>query len=259
MKANVYDQGLVPAAPQPTASGQPTPPKAKVPRKKASAAWLVPIGLILLSVIPLAGGAFRLTQLTGGAAITPENARFFASPLPVLVHLVSVSVYAILGAFQFVPRLRQRRNPWHRIAGWIVIPCGLTVALSGLWMTLFYPWPVGDGVILYGLRLLFGSAMLLSILLGVAAIRRRDFAQHGDWMLRGYAIGMGAGTQPLTLMVGEMIVGPPSELSRALLMGAAWVINLAVAEWIIRSRRTPRSGQVPAGRTRMVGKNALGQ
>ena len=63
----------------------------------------------------------------------------------------------------------------------------------------------------------------------------------GNWMLRGYAIGMGAGTQALTLMAGEMIVGPPSEFSRAILMGAAWVINLAVAEWIIRKRPTLRA------------------
>jgi hypothetical protein len=106
-------------------------------------------------------------------------------------------------------------------------------------MTLFYPWPKGDGVLLYGLRLLFGSGMLLSILLGIAAIKRRDFAQHGDWMLRGYAIGMGAGTQVLTGMAGALIGGPPSELSRAFLMGAAWVLNLAVAEWIIRARPAP--------------------
>lgn len=236
MRANVYDKGRGPNVTQRNQVGKPTPQKAKAPAKKGSAAWLVPLGLILLSIIPLAGGVFRLTQLAGGTVITPENARFFASPLPVVVHIVSVSVYAILGAFQFVPRLRQRRNRWHRIAGWILIPCGLVVALSGLWMTLFYPWPKGDGVILYGLRLLLGSAMLGAILLGVDAIRRRNFAQHGDWMLRGYALGMGAGTQVLTLMVGELIVGPPSEFSRAFLMGAAWVINLAVAEWIIRRR-----------------------
>lgn len=240
MKATVIDEIRAPHVSSLDEPGKPAPQKPKGPAKARSAAWLVPIGLILLSVIPLAGGAFRLTQLTGGAAITPGNARFFAAPLPVLVHIVSVSLYAILGAFQFVPSLRQRRNRWHRIAGWILIPCGLAVALSGLWMTLFYPWPKGDGVILYGLRLLFGSAMLGSILLGVAAIQRRDFAQHGNWMLRGYALGMGAGTQPLTLMIGAMLVGPPSELSRALLMGAAWVINLAVAEWIIYSRRAPK-------------------
>jgi hypothetical protein len=55
-------------------------------------------------------------------------------------------------------------------------------------------------------------------------------------MMRAYAIGMGAGTQALVLMIGEMISGKPDELSRALLMGLAWVINLAVAEWIIRRR-----------------------
>jgi len=59
--------------------------------------------------------------------------------------------------------------------------------------------------------------------------------------MRGYAIGMGAGTQALVLMVGEMIAGKPNELSRALLMGLAWVINLAVAEWIIRKRKAPRA------------------
>jgi len=91
-------------------------------------------------------------------------------------------------------------------------------------------------VILYGLRLLFGSAMLLSILLGVAAILRRDFAQHGAWMMRGYAIGLGAGTQVLTHLPWLLILGIPDELTRALLMGAGWVINLAVAEWIIRRR-----------------------
>lgn len=65
-------------------------------------------------------------------------------------------------------------------------------------------------------------------------------------MLRAYAIGMGAGTQALILMAGEMIAGKPSVLSRAVLMGAAWVINLAVAEWIIRRRsaRVPPSAEL---------------
>ena len=236
MNANVSDQGRAPDAPQRTAGGKPTSQNTKAPVRARSAAWLV-AALILLSSIPLAGGAFRLSQLAGGAEVTPANARFFASPLPVVLHIVSVSIYAILGAFQFVPSLRRRRHSWHRAAGWLLIPSGLTAALSGLWMTLFYPWPAGDGVLLYGLRLLFGSAMLLSILLGAAAIRRRDFARHGDWMLRGYAIGLGAGTQVLTLAAGAVIASPPGELSRALLMGAAWAINPAVAEWAIRRRR----------------------
>jgi hypothetical protein len=218
-----------------TEFGTSLPQQPKAPAKARSAKWIV-AGLILLSAIPIAAGAFRLTQLAGGAAITPANARFFASPAPVVLHIVSVTVYALLGAFQFVPSLRRRRHGWHRSAGWLVLPSGLIVALSGLWMTLFYRMPAHDGVLVYALRLLFGSAMLISLLRGVAALWRRAFAQHGNWMLRAYAIGMGAGTQVLTGMVAAALVDPPTQLSRALLMGSAWVINLAVAEWIIRRR-----------------------
>jgi uncharacterized membrane protein len=196
----------------------------------------VPVALIALSVVPIAAGAIRIAGLTGGAEITPDNARFFASPLPVVLHILSASLYSILGAFQFDPGLRRQRAGWHRAAGRLLVPCGLTTALSGLWMTHFYPWPDGDGALLYGLRLLFGSAMVLSIILGVAAIRRRDIVRHSAWMIRGYAIGMGAGTQFLTHLPWVLLLGAPGELPRALLMGAGWVINLAVAEWVIRRR-----------------------
>jgi uncharacterized membrane protein len=231
------------------ALGKSLPQKPKAP--SGSANWLV-TALIVLSAIPLAAGAFRLTQLAGGAEITPANARFFASPLPIVLHIVSASVYALLGAFQFAPSFRRHRPGWHRAAGRLVVLCGLLVGLSGLWMTLFYPWPAGDGALLYVLRLLFGSAMVGSIVLGFTAIRQRDVRRHRAWMLRGYALGLGAGTQALILLAGELIAGPPSELSRALLMGAAWVINLAVAEWIIRRRpaHPPRASR-PTGDRRM--------
>jgi uncharacterized membrane protein len=225
MNANILDHG----------SASETPQKAKAPIKARSAKWLV-AALLLLSTFPLIAGVFRLSQLAGGAEITPANARFFASPVPVVVHIVSAAVYALLGAFQFANGFRRRWPSWHRWAGRLVVVCGLLVGLSGLWMTLFYALPASDGALLYVFRLLFSSAMVVSIVLGFTTIRRGDVNGHRAWMARGYAIGLGAATQMLTLMVGEMIAGPPSVLSRALLMGAAWVINLAVAEWAIRKR-----------------------
>jgi uncharacterized membrane protein len=245
MNAHVPDAGRALAVPQRHASGRPPSRQSKAPAKAASATWLV-AALLVLSAIPLAAGAFRLTQLAGGAEITPANARFFASPLPVVLHIVSAAVFAVLGAFQFAPTFRRRRPGWHRAAGRLVVLCGLLVGLSGLWMTLFYPWPKGDGALLYALRLLFGSAMVVSIVLGFSAIRRGDVRRHRAWMLRGYAIGFGAATQVLTLAIGAVILGPPTELSRALLMGAAWVINLAVAEWAIRKRTAPSVRTAPA-------------
>lgn len=236
MKANVYDNGRTPEVSQPT----------KGKAKKVWAVWLVPVALILLSAIPLIFGTLRLNELASSAEITPANARFFASPLPVVLHIVGAAVYAILGAFQFVSRLWRRGMGWHHIVGRLLVPCGLLVGFSGIWMTLFYPRPDGASDLLFFLRLLFGSGMILSIILGYVTIRRRDIRQHRAWMMRAYAIGLGAGTQVLTGMIGEMIAGPPNDLGNALLMGAGWVINLAVAEWIIRKRPAPRANPASA-------------
>ncbi len=214
--------------------------------KKVRTPWWVPAGLILLSVIPLTFGAIRLSQLINGAEITPANARFFASPSPVVIHIISSAIYALLGAFQFVSRLWQRGIKWHRWVGRLLLPFGLLVGFSGLWMTLFYPYPEGASDLLYVLRLFFGSGMVLSIILGYISIRQRNVPQHQAWMTRAYAIGMGAATQVLTGIVGALILGNVNEFENALLMGAAWVINLAVAEWSIRkdSTRQTRTAQI---------------
>ena len=199
--------------------------------------WLLPTALILLVVVPLAAGAYRLSQLIAGVPVTPENARFFHSPIPVVLHIVCACIYTLLGPFQFVPSFRARRPAWHRIAGRVLIPAGLIVALSGLWMTLFYDLPSQDGDLLAAFRYLFGSGMAGSIVLGLVAVRRRDFAAHRAWMIRGYAIALGAGTQVLTNLPWVLIAGQPGVLPRALLMAAGWVINLAIAERVIRTQR----------------------
>ncbi|CAM3316517.1 DUF2306 domain-containing protein [Kibdelosporangium persicum] len=197
---------------------------------RARPRWLAPAGLIALSAVPVIAGAARLTELGGGGPVTARNARFFAAPLPLVLHIVGASAFCVLGALQFAPRLRGRG--WHRAAGRWLVPCGLVAALSGLWMTLSYQIP--DSVVLAAARLVFGSAMAVCLVLGVVAIRRRDVIRHRAWMTRGYAIGLGAGTQVLTLLPLSVVTETPDELSRALLATAGWVINLAVAEWIIR-------------------------
>ena len=205
----------------------------------SSRLWLVPAGLLLLSVIPLVFGVLRLNQLATGGEITSANARFFASPTPVVVHIISSAVFAVLGAFQFVTGDRRRWLAWHRVAGWVSAITGLLAGLSGVWMTLFYPH---TDALLMAFRLAAGSGMVVAIGLGFATILRRDVLGHRAWMIRAYALGMGAGTQVLTGIVESLVVAQPDALSKAVSMGAAWLLNLIVAEWIIRRRsiRQPR-------------------
>lgn len=215
-------------------------------RRSARGRWFVPVALNFVSLIPVFFGTARLAELMGGAEVTSANHRFFDSPVPVLIHIPAAIVYSLVGAFQFVPSLRRGKRSWHRVAGKVLIPAGLLVALSGLWMAVFYDLPASDGPLLLVFRLVFGSAMVASIVMGILAIRRRDFAAHGAWMARGYAIGIAAGTQALVSIPWLLLVGPADVLTRALLLGSAWVINLAVAEYFIhrRTRRMARKDHV---------------
>jgi uncharacterized membrane protein len=200
--------------------------------------WFLVAGLLALSSIPIAAGSVRVFQLGIGAEVTPENARFFTKPLPFLLHIFSATLYCVLGAFQFSTSLRRRKLNWHRAAGRILIPSGLVVSISGLWMTVFYPIGVEppasfDGPFLFAIRLLVGIAMAWFLCLGFVAIRRRDIAQHRAWMLRSYALGLGAGTQVITHLHWFMFPSIQGGLARTICMGAGWCINLALAQWLI--------------------------
>jgi uncharacterized membrane protein len=210
--------------------------------------WLIPAALILLAFVPSGSGVFRLLEQSNSATvITPENQRFFASPLPIVAHALSGIVFLILGALQFAPSLRRPKPGWHRMFGRILIPSGLVVAFSSLWMMHFYALPKYDGVLVYATRLVFSAWMILTIVVGSVAICRRDFSNHGVWMTRAYAVGAGGGTQvftaaPLFLFFPEYL----NDLTRAISLGAGWIINFAVAEWVIRRRFQAKQKRVIA-------------
>jgi hypothetical protein len=217
-------------------------------RKKSD--WLVPAGLIALSLVPAIAGIARVTEIASGAEATAANARFITQPLPVLLHIPAAVVFSILGALQFSPGFRRHARGWHRAAGRVLIPCGLLAALTGLWMAHFYPWPEGDGYAVYIERIIAGVSMTAAIILSINAIVQRNFQSHGNWMMRAYALGLGAGTQVLTHVPWFILADhKPGETARGILMGSAWLINALVAEWVIRTRvpRVARRAHVMRG------------
>jgi uncharacterized membrane protein len=206
--------------------------------------WHVPLGLIALALVPVAAGVVRLTMLAAGSPLTGQNARFFDAPIPVVVHIVSVTIFSLLGAFQFAPGFRRRWPDWHRAAGRVLVMASFGAASSGIWMTSSYAIVPADSNLLHGLRLFFGWSMMFATARGLFAILGGHLASHQAWMRRTYAIGLGAGTQALILGPAMLMFGEPGDACRALMMGAGWLLNLTVAEWLIRapSRRRPGQG-----------------
>jgi len=198
--------------------------------------WAFLALVFLYSFIPAVVGLVRLPELLGAAAIIPPNPRAMTDPLPITLHILSSSVFCLVGAVQFLPSLRRHRPALHRTIGRIVAAAGCVSALTGLWMTVAYAFPDAlQGPLLYGARVTLSLAMVALIAWAIIAIRSRKVAAHRAAMLRAYAIGQGASTQTaLFLVTMGLFDTEPLGFSRDVLMVGAWAINLAIAELLIR-------------------------
>jgi Predicted membrane protein (DUF2306) len=92
--------------------------------------WPVPVALVALSAIPLTTGTLQLIQLAGGPALIPADHRFAGFPLPLVVHIVGATTYALVGILQLSPGFRRRHLAWHRRAGRVLAAAGLLGMLA---------------------------------------------------------------------------------------------------------------------------------
>lgn len=221
---------MTPTRPSAVQKGEPQRPRS---------GWFAIAGLLVLSALPVLGGVLRLTEQGGD----PESETLVASTVAIVAHIVAMSVFCILGAFQFSPALRIRRG-WHRRAGRALIPAGFIAAVSSAWLAVFFGGPA-DELALALVRLVFAVPMTVFLVLAVVAITRRDFATHGAWMTRAYAIAVSGGTQALVFALWTLIVGEVDAIGEARLVAAGFVINSVVAELLIR-RRSASAGRKPA-------------
>lgn len=202
----------------------------KAHRNRPRSAWPAITGLLLLSALPVIGGAFRL----GEVSADPDAALPVASSVAIVAHIVAMSVFCLLGAFQFSPALRIRRG-WHRAAGRALIPAGFIAGLSAVWLAVFFRGPP-DELALAMVRLVFAVAMTTCLVQGVIAITRRDFTAHGAWMTRAFAIAVTGGTQALVSVLWALPFGEADAVGETWLVAAGFVINSVVAELLIRRR-----------------------
>ena len=196
--------------------------------------WMVIVCLVTISLVPALGGLIRLVELGLNIELFQQNPRAIESPLPVVIHIVSSALFCLIGAFQFLPSVRNQFPNWHKYAGYILFVAGVLSALTGLWMTHYFSFPASlQGELLYVTRLLVGCGMAASLIAGVIMAMRKHIHSHRAWMIRAYALGQGAGTQVLVSIPWFIAVGEPSGVSRDIMMLVAWLINMALAEGVI--------------------------
>ncbi len=192
--------------------------------------------LFLLALIPVLTGIVVLTSMREGTLntlTTPADlVRRASYPWALTGHIIGGSAMLILGLAQFSPRLRRACPACHRWTGRVLILLGVYFALSALLMN-FSDRAMASSALHNGAQNLVSVLFLTVLGLGVAAIRRGNLARHRVWMVRAYALTLGAATQTVMLLPVFLIGGDVDGLVPDLAFISAWLINLGLAEVLI--------------------------
>ena len=156
------------------------------------------MALIFLALIGLAVATRRAIVLfKPGALSSPRNpaadldAHFASERMLVLTHILPAMLFMILGPLQFARGLRSHYPQMHRWSGRIFLAASAAVGISGLGLA--YGKTIG-GMDEKAAIVLFGTFFLISLGRALRHALRREFAQHREWMIRGYAIGLAVAT-----------------------------------------------------------------
>ncbi|AGL17578.1 DUF2306 domain-containing protein [Actinoplanes sp. N902-109] len=197
------------------------------------------VGIVTLVIIEPYLGLDRT-----GSRLTVSGPAHYAI---LVAHIFTAAVALVLGPVQFLATVR-RTGRAHRIAGRVyllagVLPAALTAVPVAAWS--------GRPLTQAGLS----TAAILWLITGALAYRaarRHDYTRHREWMLRNYALTFLAVTArilvPLLLLLRLPFSGddatPVAEVVPTLIpigQTAGWIVNLAIAEVLIRRRRTAPS------------------
>jgi len=212
-----------------------------------------PVTLTLLIVYgaPLVVvGLLRLFQLSGLQIALPELERVLSGNLvPFIAHIVGVIGFNLLGALQFSATLRLRRPHVHRNIGWLAVVSGMTVAFSGLWLSLFFPVSDTTTPTFTFFRIVASVVLATFLYLGLLTAIARQFHAHRNWMIRAYALSMGTTTQGLLFVLWESALGPLPQIVNAYVFAVGWTLTLAFAEFffVTHKGRSPQSKGISNG------------
>jgi hypothetical protein len=195
-----------------------------------SAAWR---GLVVLFAVEISIVS-ALRYVTGSEpAPPPILANAFANSF-LVIHVVGGVVALLVGPLQFVGAIRTRWPAFHRATGYLFVAACAIGAPTGLLLALgTTAGPVA--AVGFAMPALLWPAFTWFALR--AAMERR-FASHREWMLRAWAMPSAAITLRLMLPAAGLL-GLDFFPAYRVISWAAWLVNLALVEYLIRRTRAP--------------------
>ncbi|MDH5729181.1 MAG: DUF2306 domain-containing protein [Gammaproteobacteria bacterium] len=209
--------------------------------------WIVLFLLLSLGAIAITSATIRLLAMNDaslhGIPANDETGlqHYLDYSVISLMHLIPGSLFLLLGPFQFNKRFRQRAPALHRNFGKIFIVAGLMVGFSALSMAILFPVIVSSFSTIG--NALFGTALILCLLVAYRFVRQGNIAAHRQWMIRAYVIGLTPASMrvfilPLFVILGEDKIMPIMPA----LIWFSFSVQILIGEFIIRRSPKPRPG-----------------
>lgn len=193
-------------------------------------------GLWALGALLSVAVALVSYRYVAGVGLMAPNVmqNLFIRPWLVL-HAGGAATALLVGAFQFLPRVRAAR-PWlHRGLGRIYAAGCLVGGVSGLALAAgTSAGPVAG----WGFGLL-AAAWIVSTVQAWRLARARRFEAHREWMVRSFALTFAAVTLRIYVPLSPLAGVRPEEAYVAIAW-LCWVPNLLVAELCLRAVRGNR-------------------
>lgn len=208
--------------------------------------------VIFLAFVGFAAGARRAIVLFKPGALSAKrnpaeqlDAHFENIRGLTFTHILPGMLFMILGPLQFVPSLRARHPRFHRWSGRVFLAASAVIGVSGLIMA--------SGDTIGGLDekaaiFLFGPFFFIALGKALWHILHGEFAQHREWMIRGYAIGLAVATiRPIMgVFFATAVMQGHTPHPREFFGTAFWIgftLQMIAAEIWINYTRNPRTVQ----------------
>ncbi len=193
---------------------------------------VVPVALYLGTLLTVLLALVQVVQIPLDA-LPEDSQRLGAAPVWHFMHVLGGATFGILGPIQFGRALMPRYGLLHRIVGRVFVAAGVMISLSSL--GLLWRFPDTYSVAMNSGRLLFGIGLGVALAIAMHSIYKRDFTRHRNWMIRAYAIGIGATAVTMVFFPIYLITGaPPKGLASDIVFLGAWTACIVFAEGLVR-------------------------
>jgi uncharacterized membrane protein len=228
--------------------------QAPIPRKTTFATWFPPVFFAAVALgtlpvimtnlfVPSHDAAGSVAAIAGREYANEQLTAFDRNPLLIHAHAVVGLTLVLAFPFQFWRDFRNRHRRLHRLMGYMTVTTLALLSISGLAVSIFYPFAGIAGVIP---NLVWMSAILFAVGKAVGCIKRRDIFGHETWMTRAIAITFGVTFASLYLPFLTGLLHMPSRLALAVSFWLGVGECLGVAEiWLRRPDRPGRPSRRP--------------